>query len=175
MTPLAYSFDLGIEDYVAMCMGSWTWKQWFRGSAPSAGILFIAAFFFLVTVGHMVPVWGFVAAGIVALAYLALSPSLWRRRYEFRLRKYYSQHPVAKLLGPHTLTIAPEGIESTGPYHRTFRAWPSITLASITSKHTLIYTIFGNVYILPMRAVADAAEVRASLEAHLPADVIRGA
>jgi hypothetical protein len=173
MNCLAYSFDLNIADYIAMNMHPWRDNtRLFRGIAPSAGIVLISAFFFLRVAGHMAPGWAFLAAGGIALCYLLVSPLFWRYRYRARLRKYYGQPPADRLLGLHTLSIGPEGIESTGPYHRTYRAWPAVTGACVTADYTLIYTIFGNVYILPGRVVEDRAAVRRALEAHLPSSVI---
>ena len=173
MNSLAYSFDLNIADYIAMNMHPWRNNtSVFRGTAPAAGIVLIVAFFLLRVVGDMVPDGAFLAAGGIALCYLLLAPFWWRYRYGVRLRKYYGQPPADRLLGPHTLSIGPEGIESTGPYHRTFRAWPAVTGACVTADYTLIYTIFGKVYILPGRVVEDRAAVRRALEAYLPASTI---
>jgi hypothetical protein len=144
MKPLVYSFDLNIADYIAMNMHPWRNNtRLVRGTAPSAGLVLIVAFFFLRVVGGMVPEWAFLAAGTIALCYLLFAPVLGRYRYGVRLRKYFGQPPANRLLGPHTLSIGPEGIESTGPYHRTFRAWPAVTGACVTADYTLIYTIFG--------------------------------
>jgi YcxB-like protein len=175
MSDPAYSFELGVDDYVAMNMHRWrSLGSWYRNTAKSAWAVVLVVFAFL-AFGHMQVDLALVAALGVAAVYLLISPWFWRRRYVRCLRQHYGRPPADRLMGAHTLTIGPEGIESTGPYHRTSRAWPAVTEAFITSRYVLIHTIFGNVYILPRRAVSNPEEVRRLLEAHLPTGAVRDA
>jgi hypothetical protein len=86
----------------------------------------------------------------------------WRKRFENMLSLYY-EGPRRSILGPHTLELTAAGLNSSSPLHQSFRAWPAITGAVVSNSHVFFQTLFGIVYVLPLRAVDNADALIVSL------------
>jgi hypothetical protein len=166
---LDFAFDLTAADLIAMNLSACESNAVYRRYANwwSATIALVA----LLLLSHAFSgalYEAFLAALLIgAASYFALPP-WWRYRGRIKLREYYTSSAGQLLVGPHTLSLTAEGLESIGSHHRAFRSWVTVTRALITAEHVFLSTVFGNVYILPLRAVAAVEQVRAFLKGHLP-------
>ena len=105
----------------------------------------------------------------IGAVYLAIELLTWRPRLRRHVRALYSQHPHTLLLGSHTLELRPDGLVSAGPQHTTFRSWAAVTGLIQSPSHLLLPTVYGNVYVLPLRAVSDTPATIGFIREHLPA------
>lgn len=174
MSNLAYSFELTPEDYVAMNMNARAgMKPFLLAALPSSAALGLVLFAMLGLDRSRNLGSAALVATAVAIAFFVFQSLWWKYRLRRHFLKYYARAPRDRLFGPHTLAISDEGIESTGPHHRTFRAWPAITQARFTADRLFLHTIFGAVYVLPLRAVANRDELREALATRLRQGAIR--
>jgi hypothetical protein len=159
---LEFNFELMADDYIAASSSSNTTGRVIHSYLPYA-LLLTLVFWILLRDAVSVP---FLQATLTATALLlgmfAYHAVTWRKRFEHMLRRYYGG-PRRSILGPHTLELTAAGLNSKGPLHRSFRAWAAITGAVVTHSHVFFQTLFGIVYVLPLRAVDNAGALIVSL------------
>jgi len=160
---MVYEFDLQVSDYIAGSLAATTNARLLRGYVPYALIAALVAWIVAYVVfgesTGIASIVGVVVFGLL-LSYLLF---IWRSTFTKTLTRYYDTPAKRAVLGPHTLELAEDGLHSQGPLHRSFRAWPAITQAVVTSSHCFFHTAFGLVYVLPMRAVPDRDALMAKL------------
>lgn len=152
---MKYEFELTMHDYMDMTMASLNSKEVVRSYVPhvlsGALITWIVAKH---TFGASMLVASMIGLAVFAAGLVHHSMN-WRRNYLNALSRHYDAPEQRAILGAHTLELTDDGINSSGPLHRTFRKWAAVTHASLTLSHCLFYTSFGVVYVLPLRAVED--------------------
>jgi hypothetical protein len=152
---VTYQFDLTAADYREMNLAAFRWPPvllHYSIHALSAALLVLVAapWALEASTGSAA-----VAASVVFVAVLAWLSLAWRAKALRAIDAADNTPSKHVIFGPHTLTFTDAGLESTGPVHRSFRDWRAVTEARITKTQMLIYTAFGVVYILPLRAVPD--------------------
>ncbi len=144
-----------------MCLNATRDHRPLRRAAASYALVVATLLFWAIRLGSTADTWP-VDAGVSVLAaliaYLVL-PFYWLHRYPLKLRAFYSAPERQLLLGPHELLLTDTGLESIGPHHRAFREWVTVSSVSGTPSHLFLTTVFGNVYILPWRAVPERSTV----------------
>jgi hypothetical protein len=152
---MTYHFELTAADYREMNLAVFRWGPIFLHYWPhalcAALVVFVAGPWAL----QASPGGAAIAASIVFIAVLAWLSIAWRRKALRAIDANYNAPSSQVIFGPHTLTFTDTGLESVGPVHRSFRDWRAVTEARVTKTQMLIYTAFGVIYILPLRAVAD--------------------
>jgi hypothetical protein len=143
---MTFHFELTAADYREMNLAAFRWLPVFLHFTPHA-----------LSAGLLVWVAGgaAIAALVVFVAVLSWLSVAWRNKALRAIDANYNIPSTQVIFGPHTLTFTEAGLESTGPVHRSFRDWRTVTEARITKTQMLIYTVFGVIYILPLRAVPD--------------------
>jgi len=166
-----YSFVLAADDYVALnralCRGPRAFAPygWLLGF-PIATLVFWAAY-----AGSRASMqFALVIAFVVLLLTVVLVPPVLWWRAQRSWRRYYSTPATAPLLGPHQLSLREDGLESTGPNHRSWRAWPTVCHITEARDHLLLSTVYGNVYLLPWHAVSDRDALLSFVRAHIKAE-----
>ena len=152
---MTYQFELTAADYREMNLAAFRWTPVFLHYSIHA---FCAALFVVVAAlwALQASTGGAAIAGIIVyVAVLAWLSLAWRAKVLGAVGASYSAPSKQVIFGPHTLTFTELGLESTGPVHRSFRDWRAVTEVRVTNSQMLIYTAFGVVYILPLRAVPD--------------------
>lgn len=160
---MIYKFDLVADDYIAASLSSNKTRSVVRAYVPYALAL---ALIFWILLRHAVEA-SFLAstvfAAVLFLGVLAYYGLTWQKSFT-RVLKRYHEGPRHAILGAHTLELTDAGLNSSGPLHRSFRAWSAITDAVVSRSHIFFHTLFGVVYVLPLRAVDDVRSLLASLE-----------
>jgi hypothetical protein len=161
---MVYKFDLTADDYIEASLAGHQTRAVLRAYALRALLPAVAVWI----VGHDVegvPILLSTAfAAVLFLGILAYYGLTWRKNFAASLARHYETR--RSILGPHTLELTDAGLESSGPLHRSFRAWPSVTGAIASRSHVFIHTLFGIVYVLPLRAVEDSASLFVALDEH---------
>ena len=159
---MVYKFELVADDYIAASLSSNTTTAVIRAYLPYALLL---ALLFWILLRHAVAasfLLATVSAAALLMTMLAYYCLTWPKTFANALKRYH-EGPRRSILGPHTLELTDAGLNSSGPLHRSFRAWPSITGAVVSRSHIFFHTLFGIVYVLPLRAVGDSATLLATL------------
>lgn len=170
---MIYKFDLTADDYTAASLSSNTTRRVVRAYLPYALVLALA---FWILLRHGVAaslVTSTAGAGVLFAGVLAYHGLTWRTSFGSAVRRYH-EGPVRAILGLHTLELTDAGLNSSGPLHRTFRAWPSITAAAVSRSHVFFHTLFGIVYVLPLRAVEDVEGLLTTLKGKYGVSVLGG-
>ena len=174
MQPLTFAFDLQPADYIRSALWEGGGPRRFRRKAAGTALL-LGAMTFVLLVGTS-ETWfeaGLVLAPAVAVVSYLLLPRLWWHRLREGLEAHYRQASHRVLYGPHTLTIGDDGLESSNAHHRVWRSWAATSHVAESSAAIYIHTVTGNVYILPLHAVADPAALRATLAERVPMSLTR--
>jgi hypothetical protein len=161
---VTYNFDLTADDYNRPTLDGYSWKPVVRYFLPHALCACLATY---LMVRHWLVASVPAAITIAALVFsitLAAFAMNWRKAFLTTVKRYYDDPDRKAILGPHTLSITEAGLESVGPLHKSFRDWRSVTQVAFTKTQVLFYTAFGIVYVLPLRAVADAEALESFLK-----------
>jgi hypothetical protein len=152
---MTFHFDLTAADYREMNHAAFRWPPVFWHYTPHA----LSAALLVWVAGPWAleasPSGAAIAALVVFVAALSWLSVEWRKKTLRAIDSHYNVPSTQVIFGPHTLTFTDAGIESAGPVHRSFRDWRAITGVRVTKAQMLISTVFGVIYILPLRAVAD--------------------
>jgi hypothetical protein len=160
---MVYEFALTADDYIAASLSSNTTRNVLRGYVPYALALVLV---FWIVLRHGVAA-SFLAltafAGVLFVGTLVYYGLTWQKKFIDVLARYHDG-PQKSILGPHTLELTDVGLFSSGPLHRSFRAWSSVTAAVVSPSHIFFHTLFGIVYVLPLRAVEDVGSLVSTLK-----------
>ena len=152
---MKYQFDLGADDYRDMNLAAFRWKpvvlHFLPHSLCAALLVYVGAPWAL-QASHRGASIAAAVTFVVVLSWLALA---WHRKVQGFVNAHYGDPRRKVIFGAHTLELTESGLESAGPMHRTFRDWRSVTEARVTDSQMQFNTVFGVVYILPLRAVPD--------------------
>jgi hypothetical protein len=160
---MIYKFDLIADDYAAASLSCTSTRSVVRSYVPYALVLALAFWILLRHGAEASSFASFAAAMALFLGMLAYYALTWQKTFARALVRYH-EGPRSSILGPHTLELTENGLDSSGPLHRSFRAWASVTGAVVSPSHVFFPTLFGLVYVLPRRAIDDFARLIASLE-----------
>ena len=164
MQAQTFVFDLQPSDYIAAALRDAGGPQRFRRKAIGTALL-LGGVSFVLLVGTS-ETWfevGLTLAPSVALVSYVALPRLWWRRLREGVEAHYQQASHRVLYGPHTLTIQDDGLESSNAHHRAWRSWAAVSRVTESIDALYIHTVTGNLYILPLHAVADSEALRATL------------
>ena len=168
---MIYEFDLQADDYKAASLASMRTGRIVRAYVPY-GLSVALVFWILLRVAvGAEEIAATAAAVILFLGFLGYYGLTWRSRFDRAFTRHY-EGARGSILGPHTLELTDAGLNSSGPLHRSFRAWPSITRAVASRSHIFFHTLFGVVYVLPLRAVDKPGDLLATLQSRHAVQVV---
>ena len=161
---MIYTFDLMADDYIAMSLSSNKTSSVVRAYVPYAVLPALVLWILAHDVAAVPFLLSSVLATVLFLGILTYYGLSWKKNFANTLARYHEDPKRRLILGPHTLELTDAGLNSSGPLHRSFRAWSSITDVVAVQSHVLFHTSFGVVYVLPLRAVDDPTSLFAALK-----------
>jgi len=165
---MTYFFDLSAEDYSASSIAvSGGFRRLLRPYATHSLWLFLPLPIILTEAFSGAFSKAILVSVVVAAVYLLASILAWPHRVRRLVRRQYAGRSRI-ILGAHSLELSSAGLTSVGPQHRAFRTWASVTEVTKTSSHYFFSTLFGNVYVLPLRAVDSTVALDELISQYLP-------